>query len=91
MAFFKQPCRHCGTLLDRDSRFCKKCGSRSPFVALCPTCMREVSENHEFCVGCGRELYIICPKCKKRTFAGDKCTNCNESLMKKCQNPWVTS
>lgn len=87
MAVYKEPCRHCGALIDQDSRFCPKCGNRAPFVDLCPTCLRKVSREDAACCGCGRTLQITCPHCGKQTFAGDKCDVCGKSLMKKCQNP----
>ncbi len=87
MASYKQPCKHCGTFIERDSRFCPKCGNRSPFVDLCPTCLREVRRENAVCSGCGRPLYITCPKCKQQTFAGEQCDACRVSLLKPCQNP----
>ncbi len=87
MAVYKEPCRHCGTFIGQDSRFCPKCGNRAPFVDLCPACLREVSRANAACSGCGRALQITCPHCGKQTFASDKCDACDGSLMKKCQNP----
>jgi len=87
MATFKQPCIHCGTLVDRDARFCPACGSNSPFVYLCPTCLREVKKGAEtLCAGCGRPLYITCPLCGGRTFVGERCESCGANLMIKCPN-----
>ncbi len=87
MAVYKVPCRHCGTLIARDSRFCPKCGSRAPFMDLCPTCLREVGREDAVCPGCGRPLYVACPNCGKQTFAGERCDVCGASLLKKCPNP----
>ncbi len=87
MAIYKQPCRHCGTFLNRDSRFCPKCGSHSPFWDLCPACLREVDRSDICCSSCGRILHIPCPQCKAQTFVGDKCDVCEVSLLKKCPNP----
>lgn len=87
MASYKEPCRHCGTFIPRDSGFCPKCGSRAPFADICPTCLREVSREDKLCSGCGRPLYILCPKCKAQTFVGEKCDACGAELLKKCPNP----
>lgn len=86
MAVYKEPCRHCGTFLSADSRFCSKCGSRAPFKDLCPACLSEIRREDKFCSGCGKELYIACPKCSKITFIGEKCDVCGYSLLKKCTN-----
>lgn len=86
MASYKQPCIFCGALIDSDSRFCVKCGSRNPFAILCPTCLREVSKDDKICSGCGRPLVIPCPKCGENTFVFDRCQNCGASLMVPCPN-----
>lgn len=87
MAFYKQPCRFCGELLNHDARFCSKCGSDAPFVDLCPTCMQQVRREDTRCCDCGRSLYITCPHCNGRTFVASKCDICGESLTKTCINP----
>lgn len=87
MAFYKQPCIHCGSLTDRDARVCPKCGSFSPFQYLCPTCLREVHKEGALCAGCGRPLYIGCPACGARTFVQERCEHCGAGLMVYCQNP----
>lgn len=87
MAVYKQPCRQCGSLISQDSRFCPKCGSRAPFVDLCPTCLREIRREDMRCSGCGRPLHIACPRCGKQTFVGEKCDVCGGSLLKQCLNP----
>lgn len=87
MAFYKHPCRHCGTLLPEDSRFCSQCGSRAPFTDLCPTCLREIHREEALCTNCGRPLYVACPHCGGRTFVGETCDMCGKSLMKQCANP----
>lgn len=86
MASYKQTCIYCGFLIDSDSRYCVKCGNRSPFAILCPSCLREVSKTDLLCAGCGRTLTIQCPKCGKETFISDKCEGCNASLMVSCAN-----
>ena len=87
MALYKQPCRHCGTLLQRDCRFCPQCGSRSPFVDLCPTCLREIDRTQKICSGCGRLLYVACPVCGGQTFVSDRCDACGAELLRPCRNP----
>lgn len=87
MATYKQPCIHCKTLIERDSRFCPTCGSRSPFGYICPTCRSPISKDQVLCSGCGRELYIVCPLCGGHTFVDERCQSCGRSLMVKCSNP----
>ncbi len=86
MAFYKQPCIHCGTLIDSDARFCVSCGSFSPFGYLCPECSRPVNKGEPICSGCGRQLYTLCPFCGGRTFVQEKCERCGRGLMVKCAN-----
>jgi len=84
MATYKQTCIHCGTLTDRDARFCPTCGSHSPFVYVCPTCRREIQKGQAVCAGCGRQLYIACPLCGNMTFVQERCESCNSWLMYRC-------
>lgn len=86
MASYKQPCIECGGLIDRDARFCPKCGSTSPFILSCPACLREVSRSDKVCAGCGRPLMVTCPKCGGETFVGSKCGSCGASLLIPCPN-----
>ncbi len=86
MASYKQPCIHCGTLIERDSHFCPTCGSHSPFGYLCPTCLKPIQKNQKVCSGCGRPLYVACPACGKLTFVQETCEQCGKSLMIHCQN-----
>ena len=86
MASYKQACIFCNTLIDSDSHFCAKCGSRNPFAVVCPTCLREVEKDDLICSGCGRQLVISCPKCSQNTFVFDKCQVCGASLMVSCSN-----
>ncbi|HPY36504.1 MAG TPA: zinc ribbon domain-containing protein [Clostridia bacterium] len=87
MAEYKQPCIHCGALIESDSRYCVFCKSPSPFGYICPSCHRLVQKRQTLCAGCGRELIVICPVCQKQTFAGHICDVCGASLMKQCDNP----
>ena len=86
MSFYKVPCMHCGTLLERDARFCPTCGSGSPFGYHCPTCLRSIQKGQVCCVGCGRPLYVACPVCKQKTFVQERCEACGASLMIRCEN-----
>jgi RNA polymerase subunit RPABC4/transcription elongation factor Spt4 len=86
MASYKKYCIHCETLIDPDSRFCVKCGSRSPFAIRCPTCLREVFQEDKLCTGCGRSLSVQCPQCGQDTFVFDQCQKCGASLMVNCSN-----
>lgn len=87
MATFKQECIHCNSLIERDSHFCPKCGSHSPFGYACPTCLRMVTRDDAVCAGCGRGLFIDCPHCGGYTFAGERCDSCKHDLTVVCQNP----
>jgi RNA polymerase subunit RPABC4/transcription elongation factor Spt4 len=86
MATYKQPCVHCGMLIDRDARFCPNCASRSPFGYLCPTCLHPIEKGQRVCPGCGRSLYIECPHCSEQTFVDERCEICGKSLLVQCGN-----
>ena len=87
MAVYKEPCIHCGEFIGRDSKFCTKCGSRSPFGYHCPACLKPIERGDTLCSGCGRPLTVICPYCGGNTFAGsDKCGACGKTLMILCEN-----
>jgi len=87
LATYKQPCVHCGGMIERDSRLCSKCGSRSPFGFQCPTCFKPIVRGNAVCSGCGRPLVTTCPICGGQTFVGsDKCDACGKSLMIRCEN-----
>ncbi len=86
MAFYKEPCIHCGQLIDADSHFCTKCGSHSPFCYNCPSCLRVIQKGDAVCPGCGRPLYIQCPHCNGTTFVQDNCEQCGKSLMVQCES-----
>ena len=87
MATYKQPCFHCGGLIDRDVRLCPKCQSRSPFGYRCPSCGRDIEKGQAVCSGCGRPLMVICPTCGQGTFADERCEKCGAGLMIQCTNP----
>lgn len=87
MASYKQPCVHCGELIERDSRLCPKCGSRSPFGYQCPTCLKPIERGNAVCSGCGRALMRPCFHCGQMTFVGaDKCDACGKPLLIRCEN-----
>ncbi|MDD3400804.1 MAG: zinc ribbon domain-containing protein [Eubacteriales bacterium] len=87
MASYKQPCMHCGALIDTTVRFCPKCASRSPFGYVCPSCRTPIDAQNIACSGCGRLLKVECPHCKQPTFIGeDTCEHCHKSLLKQCKN-----
>jgi len=87
MATYKQPCIHCGAFVERDSRLCPKCGSRSPFGYQCPICLRSVRRDDAVCSGCGRPLTTACPHCWQQTFiGGGQCEACRKTLLIHCEN-----
>lgn len=87
MATYKHPCLHCGEFIERDSRICPNCGSRSPFGYHCPNCLKDIKKNQTLCSGCGRSLYVACPSCKQQTFVSERCEACGADLMICCSNP----
>lgn len=86
MALYKQPCIHCGTYIDADSRLCAGCGRRNPFGYLCPTCLKPIQKGQVLCSDCGRPLYVNCPVCGGMTFVQESCEVCGKSLMIVCGN-----
>ncbi|MCL2358452.1 MAG: zinc ribbon domain-containing protein [Candidatus Bathyarchaeota archaeon] len=87
MGTYKQPCMHCGALIERDSHFCTKCGSHSPFGYHCPSCRKQIERGNAICSGCGRNLMTPCPFCNGQTFIGsEKCDACQKSVMIHCEN-----
>ena len=86
MATYKQPCVHCGTMIDGDSRLCTVCGSITPFGFACPECMRPILKGQPVCANCGRELYTTCPNCGGVTFVQQQCEQCGAGLMVWCAN-----
>jgi len=88
MATYKQKCMHCGAMIDGDVHLCPICGTRSPFVYQCPTCLKPVERGHLVCSACGRSLETVCPYCGQPTFAGsDVCDMCRRSLLIRCESP----
>jgi len=87
MATYKQPCIHCGSLIDREAIRCPKCASRMPFGCNCPYCLKSIERSDMVCSGCGRALTIFCPYCQRPTFIGsDRCEVCGQSLLVTCNN-----
>ena len=87
MASYKQPCMHCGQLIESDSRLCPICGRMSPFGYLCPECLRPIQPGQQLCSGCATPLYVACPHCGQTTFVKENCDHCSGSLMIICENP----
>jgi len=74
-------------MIERDSRYCPKCASRSPFGFHCPACLKPIQRGDAICSGCGRNLLTTCPFCHGQTFVGsEKCNACGTSLMIQCEN-----
>ena len=87
MASYKQPCVQCNEMIERESSFCPKCGSRNPFGILCPFCLKIIQRGNAVCSSCGKELMVTCPFCSGKTFIGsDRCDSCGKSLMVLCDN-----
>lgn len=86
MASYKQKCMMCGTLIDRDVRFCPQCTTPNPFGYHCPSCLQSIEKGQSVCSNCGRPLYVYCIHCNKLTFVQDTCEACGRSLMFVCKN-----
>jgi len=87
MASYKQPCIHCGELVERDAHFCPRCGSKSPFGYLCPHCRNPIQRGNMLCSSCSKPLMTNCPWCGGPTFAGaENCDRCGKTLLKRCGN-----
>ena len=87
MATYKQPCIHCGKMIERDSRICSKCASHSPFGYHCPACLKKIERGNLVCSGCGNNLMTVCFFCNGPTFAGsEKCDTCGRSVMIRCES-----
>lgn len=86
MASYKQPCQHCGNLIDSDARYCTFCFSRSPFGYQCPACFKRIEKGQRLCSSCGHPLYVACPHCGQETFVDDRCDQCGQSLLFQCPN-----
>jgi len=87
MATYKRPCLACSALIDGDVHVCPRCGSRSPFGYLCPTCLKPIKRDDLVCSGCRRPLVVGCPYCHHPVFVGDSaCPSCRGSLLMLCEN-----
>lgn len=87
MAMYKQPCIHCGALVERDSHYCPKCASRTPFGFQCPYCLKSITRSDTVCPGCGRGVLTTCFYCGQQTFIGsERCDACGRWLMICCEN-----
>jgi hypothetical protein len=74
-------------MIERESRLCPKCASRSPFGFKCPNCYSAIVRGNAVCSGCGRPLTTLCFHCGQPTFVGaDRCDSCGQSLMIRCEN-----
>lgn len=51
-------CSNCGTLCEKDSSFCVKCGSKLEVLnqEICIHCGRSIKKGDKFCIHCGGEL-----------------------------------
>ncbi|MCL2849703.1 MAG: zinc ribbon domain-containing protein [Micrococcales bacterium] len=87
MPGYQQPCRSCGTFIDRDAQLCPTCASPSPFVDLCPACHHQVARGQQVCAGCGRPLTVACPACKAPSFVAGRCDGCGAAFLVRCPHP----
>lgn len=49
-------CAFCGTEMESDDLFCRKCGKKVELRILCPQCDKEVAPDDAFCRKCGAPL-----------------------------------
>lgn len=87
MTGYKQPCRYCGGLLSSGSRTCPLCGKVNPLGSQrCPKCRNPIKREWIACSNCGLSLKIDCPQCRKDTFFGDYCDECEARILIVCPN-----
>lgn len=93
----KKACPKCNALMEKDSRFCSKCGydtaaapkeeekpEQKPDNTTCKGCGAEFSKNAKFCPECGKK-YNPCPKCGEDMQAGETvCGACGYEAPKPC-------
>ncbi|WP_411677499.1 SPFH domain-containing protein [Caproicibacter sp.] len=95
----KKFCPNCNTEIDKDQRFCGKCGcdvlnyksdaekqhtQSTPDLIVCSNCGAKFPATAKFCIECGN-VYTPCPKCKADLKEGATvCPECGYVLPRKC-------
>ncbi len=49
-------CPNCGTEIDKNDKFCPKCGKNANGLKTCPNCNAENKQDAKICTQCGKEL-----------------------------------
>lgn len=49
-------CPNCGTEIDKNGKFCPKCGKNANGLKTCPNCNAENKQDAKICTQCGKEL-----------------------------------
>lgn len=79
----KQPCPHCQTMIEGDSKFCPSCGKQVTVAKIpCPKCQTPNDPESKFCMDCGFKMTPgVCKACNKPLEANAKfCPECGESV-----------
>jgi len=80
------PCPDCGNEIDRDSRFCPKCGHQLVVLSQCHECGKNLSPNAKYCSRCGsatetQVTEVFCSECGAENIAGATfCNQCGTKL-----------
>jgi len=84
MPGYKQPCRHCGKLVDQESNLCPFCGKKNPIFLRCAQCKNPIQQGWKVCTNCGLNLEVKCPKCGQLTIFTDFCDYCGAGFTVIC-------
>ena len=76
----KFPCKNCGKLIEKKSKFCKFCGNNQEIK--CPKCGKiHIEKDIKFCNECGTKLLLSCENCGTIIEKGSKfCRMCGNKI-----------
>ncbi len=84
---YKHACKYCAKLIPPNSLVCPLCKKSNPLGPFrCPKCHEPIEKDWQVCSNCNQDLRIVCPFCKKITFFGDHCEDCNKRLLVTCSH-----
>lgn len=76
-------CPNCGTVVDKNSIFCPRCGTPRPEPKKCSYCGNILDDGTMFCGKCGKQYVepVICPTCSAQVPGGvEFCGNCGTKV-----------